>query len=434
MAQDTQTVLVALDTLQKRQEHMPRAIRTFELDHADGKTALVVLRTLLQTQDLVLDEQANTLRMNDTIVQLELAERIIDRIDRERGDGGDSALPLLWIGSVFIQDLGWMGEDVPRLETNPGQTVTWAKTPGVAYEIYEALGKSTGLQFLFDRDVDLYRSASLEMRDLSVQAALDAANEELGNFSVAWGPRTVFVAPDVDWRRMKDEHAAIGFFYLSHANPTDVVTMLRSSLQSRQIAVVPRLNAVLLLENMAKLATAEELIAAMDQPDSGADPGAGTPKGLAATAASEQAPIQEDPWVGKSRAEVTELLGKPSKAKRAGGGEKLTYKFLRLDPWAPAKLDVRMISVPGIGVVAQATKIDTGGVSTHVGPTEVDEQGRPVHDGPGMTETHSMEYDPKTGRLERSDLQSSTAKGKVKLRLTLGANGRVTEWSVSGGK
>ncbi|NIM01690.1 MAG: hypothetical protein GTN89_12845 [Acidobacteria bacterium] len=149
-------------------------------------------------------------------------------------------------------------------------------------------------------------------------------------------------------------------------------------------------------------------------------------------AESEQ--THDDPWVGKTRAEVLELLGKPNRAKRSGGGEKLTYKFLRLDPSAPAKLDVRMIAVPGIGVVAQATKIDTGGVSTHVGPTEVDEQGRPVHDGPGMTETHSMEYDPKTGRLERSDLQSSTAKGKVKLRLTLGADGRVTEWSVSGGK
>jgi len=141
----------------------------------------------------------------------------------------------------------------------------------------------------------------------------------------------------------------------------------------------------------------------------------------------------EDPWLGKTRAEVVERLGKPDKAKRSGrDGEKLTYKFRRLDPSAAPRLDVRLLSVPGVGIVAKATKAGIGSnMSMSVVATETDEHGRPIGSGVAMTETASITYDPKTGKQVSSDLEASTKLGKVKLFLTLDAQGRVTEWSAS---
>lgn len=148
--------------------------------------------------------------------------------------------------------------------------------------------------------------------------------------------------------------------------------------------------------------------------------------------AAEAEKVDEDPWIGKTRAEVVELLGKPQKAKRSGrDGEKLTYKFLRLNPSGQARLDVELISVPGVGIVAKPTKLGSGPDSgLAVRPTEYDEHGRPNSGG----EEVSMTFDKEKGKLVPSDSEASTGLGKVKLFLILDAEGRVTEWSVSGKK
>jgi hypothetical protein len=66
-------------------------------------------------------------------------------------------------------------------------------------------------------------------------------------------------------------------------------------------------------------------------------------------------------------------------------------------------------------------------------PSGYGEDGRPV--GGGLTESTSTSasYDPKTGELTRSSTAQENPRlsGKVKLRLTLAANGRVESWSVS---
>ncbi|MDH3627189.1 MAG: hypothetical protein OES25_05975 [Acidobacteriota bacterium] len=67
--------------------------------------------------------------------------------------------------------------------------------------------------------------------------------------------------------------------------------------------------------------------------------------------AADEPTAEENPWVGKSRAEVVELLGEPQSVKR--GGERLTYKFVRVDPLTAGQVEMPLIAVPGIGIGAQ---------------------------------------------------------------------------------
>jgi len=151
--------------------------------------------------------------------------------------------------------------------------------------------------------------------------------------------------------------------------------------------------------------------------------------------AAEAKQKEEDPWIGKTRAEVVEMLGKPQKVGRPGrDGERLTYKFFRIDPELPLPLDMRMILVPGLGMVAAAGTPATGNsADVAIGPTEFDKHGRGTTGG-NTTESVSRTYELESGKLEHSGPQRSAVLGKVKLLLVLDRGGLVTSWSVSGKK
>jgi type II secretory pathway component GspD/PulD (secretin) len=266
----SQSVLIAPDTRGKRQEHTPQVVRTFQLDHAEPQTVLTVLRALLQTQDLVHDDRLKTITMKDTAGQIDIAEEIVARMDWTSDEVPD--IPAvnrqpLWIGTEFSQDMRTSGDSIPRLELDVQQRVTLDLDNPTARQVYEALGDAAGIQFVFALEIDLSQPVSLPPSEMSVQELMDAVNQQLGNFPVVWDPRTVFIAPDSRGRRLAEENVAIHFFYLSHAAPREVITALRSLIQSLQIAEIPRLNAVVIKENVAKLEAAQEVVERMDRSD-----------------------------------------------------------------------------------------------------------------------------------------------------------------------
>jgi len=120
---------------------------------------------------------------------------------------------------------------------------------------------------------------------------------------------------------------------------------------------------------------------------------------------AETEKADEDPWVGKSRAEVVKTLGEPNKVKKPGrDGESLTYKFSRFDPDSPVPFAANVIAVPGVGIVAGPVKVQTADrTPVTIEPTTFDEQGRP--EGGGIStpsQSAGTSYNPMTGKHERS--------------------------------
>ena len=263
IVRDSRTVFISPDTRQKRKEHMPQGTRTFPLKYAEPRTVITVLRSLLQTRQLVHDDQRNTITMEDTISQLNIAEEVIERLDRENGAALDREP--LWIGSAFNHDMRTRGDSIPQLAADAEHAVKIDLDDATARQVYKTLGETSGVEFIFDRRIDPGQSASFALPKMSFRKALDLVNERFGYFSVVWGPRTVYITPDIDWKRMIEEHVAIQFFYLSHTDPRSVITALRSEIQSRQIAEISRLNAVVIRDTVAKLEAAQEVVEGMDR-------------------------------------------------------------------------------------------------------------------------------------------------------------------------
>jgi hypothetical protein len=142
-----------------------------------------------------------------------------------------------------------------------------------------------------------------------------------------------------------------------------------------------------------------------------------------------------DPWKGKTRDEVVEQLGEPNKNKKAGrDGETLTYKFFRMNPTDIGRSGLRVMPVPGVGLVGVKAPGAGDDTPMSIGPTEFDgETGRPAGGGISTSESVSRTYDPETDKMVvTGDTPGNTPARKIKMVFVLDANGRVKDWSVAG--
>ena len=76
------TVLVYPNTPAKQREYQDLVAKTFYLENADVKTTLNLVRTMLKTKDVFIDEKLNLLVMRDTPEVVRIAERLIAAHDR----------------------------------------------------------------------------------------------------------------------------------------------------------------------------------------------------------------------------------------------------------------------------------------------------------------------------------------------------------------
>jgi len=157
---------------------------------------------------------------------------------------------------------------------------------------------------------------------------------------------------------------------------------------------------------------------------------------LTATLAADPAANQaaEDPWIGKHRAKITNLLGEPTKSKKTDdGGETLTYKLLRLDENVTPGRDIIVLHVPGVGLVGKKHRPDSAPEeSIEIEPSGLDGEGRMVGGGLTTENSSSRTWDPKTGEKTgdwpERDGKPAT-RGKFKLQFVLDPNGIVIDWS-----
>jgi general secretion pathway protein D len=71
------TLLIYPDQPQKQKAYQELTVKSFYLGNADAKSTMAMLRTLLKTRDIYVDERLNLLVMRDTPEAVRLAEKII---------------------------------------------------------------------------------------------------------------------------------------------------------------------------------------------------------------------------------------------------------------------------------------------------------------------------------------------------------------------
>lgn len=74
---DSNTILIYPNTPAKRKDYQEMTIKSFFLTNAEAKTVANTLKTILKTQDIVVDEKLNMLIVRDTPQSIRLAEKLV---------------------------------------------------------------------------------------------------------------------------------------------------------------------------------------------------------------------------------------------------------------------------------------------------------------------------------------------------------------------
>jgi general secretion pathway protein D len=136
--------------------------------------------------------------------------------------------------------------------------------PVSVMDIYRALGKAFGINVLFDprlRDQEI----AIELKQVTAQDALEILMRASGHFYKVVDAHSIIIAADTPQNRRAYEDLMIQTFFLSNSEVRDVMTMLRSLVDSRKIAANERLNAIVLRDTADRVKVAEKLIETNDK-------------------------------------------------------------------------------------------------------------------------------------------------------------------------
>jgi general secretion pathway protein D len=132
-------------------------------------------------------------------------------------------------------------------------------------KIFEAIGKASGINFIFDDKVDLTKPMTVDIGNVTLDKALDILMLQTKNFYKVIDESTLLVASDNRQTRGSLEDQVIRTFYLSNGEVKQVQTLLRTLLNTRQIAENDALNSVSIKDTPDKVAIAEKIIDANDK-------------------------------------------------------------------------------------------------------------------------------------------------------------------------
>jgi general secretion pathway protein D len=130
--------------------------------------------------------------------------------------------------------------------------------------VYLSIGRLANISIVFDstfRD----QNVSIDLRDATVQAALDAVSNATRNFYRVTGDRVVTVIPDNVAKRREYEEEVVKTFYLSNVDLRETIDLLRTVVDARRIAPITGTNALTIKDTPERVELAGRIIAANDK-------------------------------------------------------------------------------------------------------------------------------------------------------------------------
>ncbi|GAB3473751.1 secretin N-terminal domain-containing protein [Azotobacter salinestris] len=117
------TILIYPNTPQKLKDYQELVLKTFYLTNIDANTALNMVKTLLKTRDVFVDERLNTLTMRDTPDAVHLAERLFQAQDQANPEVV-LELEVMEVSRKRILDLGLQWPNTFGILTEDGGDVS----------------------------------------------------------------------------------------------------------------------------------------------------------------------------------------------------------------------------------------------------------------------------------------------------------------------
>lgn len=228
----------------------------------DNQSAMIgkrqVLREMRQNQQL---QKAEELAKNN---QLEQAKREVHEVLLENPQN-KAALAL---ETQLIQKIGNANAQPPQLKPSTDKPISLELRDANIKAVFEALSRATGINFILDKDIKPETKATIFIKKLPIEEAIDMVLSSNGLQKKALSENTALVFPS-NAQKLKDyQDLKIRSFYLNNTNAKQVAGMLKSMLKTKDIFTDDRINMLVMRDTPEVVRIAEKLVAAIDIADS----------------------------------------------------------------------------------------------------------------------------------------------------------------------
>ena len=130
--------------------------------------------------------------------------------------------------------------------------------------VFSSLGQFGGVNILFDPQfVDV--PISIDLRNTTFDTAIASVAATTQNFFRVTAPLTVTIIPDTPNKRREYEQEIVRTFYLSHADVTETIDLLRLVIDLRRLAPVTATNSISIKDTPERIDAAAKLLRAIDK-------------------------------------------------------------------------------------------------------------------------------------------------------------------------
>jgi general secretion pathway protein D len=130
--------------------------------------------------------------------------------------------------------------------------------------VFDLLSRTSGVSFVFDRDVRTDQRTSIVVRDASVEEAIRVILLSNQLEQKILNERTVFVYPNTPAKLREHQDLVVKAFYLANADVKQTANMIRTLVKTRDIFIDEKINLLVLKDTPHAIQLAERLIAAQD--------------------------------------------------------------------------------------------------------------------------------------------------------------------------
>jgi hypothetical protein len=267
---NSNTIIVASDNQQKRRDYESMVLKTFYLPNGAAPQRLTetvtALRATLNVRYLAQSTVANAVVMRDTPARVAAAEKIVgSSMPLVAGAAVSTMGEIVGNGHVLTLENGVVKDSAPArsiLGVSSSAAVSLdAKDSTRA--LFERLGRTAGLNVIFDPDFRSLDAFSFKVDNLDVFDAIELLALQTRTFWEPVDSKTILVAPDNQAKRRDFQNVSVKTFYLPNAGRTEiveVVTAIRTLLNARYLATVSDSNAIVMRDSANKLALAERIV------------------------------------------------------------------------------------------------------------------------------------------------------------------------------
>ena len=171
-------------------------------------------------------------------------------------------------GKTELQTLIERARDLPSpgLDLPEGVKMPAALTfrDASSRDVYTAIARLANISIIFDsafRDTPV----SVDLRDASLDDALNAVAGVTRTFYRVQVPKTIVVIPDTPAKRREYEEEVVRTFYLSNADLKETQDLLRMVLDARRISPTTATNAVTIKDTPERIMAAARVLSAIDK-------------------------------------------------------------------------------------------------------------------------------------------------------------------------